>query len=160
MQAINYEIFTFSLLLLPGCTSRFSTATSVGSTSSGFQRWLHAQRVSPVTRPRSVEGTNSQVPQLNPLHPKSTRGECAGKSPVPVWVSLSSSEPPIRGLPNPLFSLQNSSYTLIFPHSCSVLPTETVNSSAVFSIPTRIVPDLSQAITCSSDVHKKLFQLT
>lgn len=118
MQAINYEIFTFSLLLLPGCTSLFSTATSVGSTSSGFQRQLHAQRVSPVTRPRSVEGTNSQVPQLNPLHPKSTREECAGKSPVPVWVSLSSSEPPIRGLPNPLFFIAK---FILYTHFPSLL---------------------------------------
>jgi len=68
MKAIDYE-----MLLLPGCSSLFSTATSVGSTGSGFQRWLHAQRVSPATRPGSVKGTNSQVPQLNPSHPNSTR---------------------------------------------------------------------------------------
>lgn len=54
---------TFSLLLLPGCTSLFSTGASAHSPGSGFQGWLEAHRVSPVTRTGSVEGTNSGYPR-------------------------------------------------------------------------------------------------
>lgn len=83
-----------------GCTSPFSTATSVGFTGSGFQKCICAQRVAPVTTPGSGKGINSRVLQLNLLHPNSVRGDWAGRSPVLVWVSLSSSEPSIRDLPN------------------------------------------------------------